>query len=412
MRSSPAPPPPRLPAPCSTAAAQDNGGPVSDPNIITDGNITWSGPGGDATGVGTDQQGLGSAYQYFWPCCGGNDTDFFQYIGPGLSGAGLGAAGQAGGGYVGRTFGLLQASNGLPTPDPQWPFAGGANFAVNPVNSADVVISSSVGRIFVTQNSGVTWFDIGDPGGLRQPEQLQPRARLRRPGPQLPRQASATSATSSTSAPRPGRSTSPRMVVAAARATTGSISPPVWTAKPIKSIITDPIRGSHDAYAVTTDGVFYMANSIPSATNRRRPGSTSPATSKPGVLDLRPDLRPDDRHGNSVTLNQAITLSAIMADWRYQIPNQSDQPQPRALTRCCTSARAAPAATARGCSSRSTTARRGPSSPTRRMVPSRREAIYLTSPSPTSTCRWATSTPTRACPSWPARTRHSSLPAH
>ena len=47
----------------------------------------------------------------------------------------------------------------------------------------------------------------------------------------LPR-ASATSATSSTSAPRPGRSTSPRTVVAAARATTGSISPPVWTARP------------------------------------------------------------------------------------------------------------------------------------------------------------------------------------
>ena len=39
-------------------SAQDDGGPVSDPNIITDGNITWSGPGGDATGVGTDQQGL------------------------------------------------------------------------------------------------------------------------------------------------------------------------------------------------------------------------------------------------------------------------------------------------------------------------------------------------------------------
>ena len=40
-------------------SAQDNGGPVSDPNIITNGNITWSGPSGDATGVGTDQQGAG-----------------------------------------------------------------------------------------------------------------------------------------------------------------------------------------------------------------------------------------------------------------------------------------------------------------------------------------------------------------
>ena len=44
VRPSPAAPPPRSPAPCSMAAAQDNGGPVSDPNILTDGNITWSGP--------------------------------------------------------------------------------------------------------------------------------------------------------------------------------------------------------------------------------------------------------------------------------------------------------------------------------------------------------------------------------
>ena len=41
-------------------SAQDDGGPVSDPNIITNGNITWSGPGGDATGVGTDQQVAGN----------------------------------------------------------------------------------------------------------------------------------------------------------------------------------------------------------------------------------------------------------------------------------------------------------------------------------------------------------------
>ena len=32
-------------------SSQDNGGPVSDPNILTDGNITWIGPAGDATGV-------------------------------------------------------------------------------------------------------------------------------------------------------------------------------------------------------------------------------------------------------------------------------------------------------------------------------------------------------------------------
>ena len=43
-------------------SAQDNGGPRRrDPNVLTNGNITWGGPGGDATGVATDQQGRGTA---------------------------------------------------------------------------------------------------------------------------------------------------------------------------------------------------------------------------------------------------------------------------------------------------------------------------------------------------------------
>ena len=114
-------------------SAQDNGGPASTPNVLDNGNISWAGPGGDATGVATDQQGNGTVYQYFWPCCGGGDTDFFQVNG------------------VGRTFGLLQASGGLPTPDPQWPFTGGANFAVNPLNGNQIMISSAAGRIFSTE---------------------------------------------------------------------------------------------------------------------------------------------------------------------------------------------------------------------------------------------------------------------
>ena len=69
-------------------SAQDDGGPVSSPNVVTNGNIEWAGPGGDATGVGTNQQGTGTAYQYFWPCCGGADTNFFQFIGPGLAAPG------------------------------------------------------------------------------------------------------------------------------------------------------------------------------------------------------------------------------------------------------------------------------------------------------------------------------------
>ena len=62
---------------------------------------------------------------------------------------------------IGRTFGLLQASNGLPTPDPQWTLPGIANISVNPVNGMDVIITSQTGNVFATSNGGVTWFDIG-----------------------------------------------------------------------------------------------------------------------------------------------------------------------------------------------------------------------------------------------------------
>src|SRR5258705_519635 len=92
--------------------AQDNGSLASDPNVLDNGNIIWSGPEGDGAGVATDQTGSGTLYTYNWPCCGGNGTDFFAVNG------------------VGRTFGLLQDSQPGNTPDPQWPFLGGSTFAV------------------------------------------------------------------------------------------------------------------------------------------------------------------------------------------------------------------------------------------------------------------------------------------
>src|SRR5262249_54913969 len=117
-------------------SAQDNGGPFSDPNLLNNGNLSWRNGGGDATGVATDQTGHGTLYQYWWPCCGGRNVDFFQVNG------------------VGETNGLLLASNGLPTPDPQWPSTGGSTFAVNPINRDQVIMSSIVsGRLFRMENA-------------------------------------------------------------------------------------------------------------------------------------------------------------------------------------------------------------------------------------------------------------------
>src|SRR5258706_8353504 len=123
--------------------AQDNGSLASDPNVLDNGNIIWSGPEGDGAGVATDQTGSGTLYTYNWPCCGGNGTDFFAVNG------------------VGRTFGLLQDSQPGNTPDPQWPFLGGSTFAVNPINGDQIIMSSQAVRVFGTTRQwrvgGGTW---------------------------------------------------------------------------------------------------------------------------------------------------------------------------------------------------------------------------------------------------------------
>ncbi len=289
--------------------------------------------------MATDQQGWAAAYQYFWPCCGGNDTDFFQYIGPGLSGAGLSPAGQAGGGYVGRTFGLLQASNGLPTPDPQWPYRAGRQLRRQPGQQHRRRHQLERRPDLRHPEQGVTWFDIGDPGGLRQPRQLQPRAGLRRPDPSAPEgvgnlgnfiYVGTQTGQIYVTQDGGGNGTSNNWINISAG----------LDGEAIQSIITDPIRGSHDAYAVTTNGVFYIPDSIPSGGNADL-GQHHRQHPQPGVLHLRPDLRPDERRRNAIKLNQALTLSSIVADWRYQIPVRPDRPQPGHITRCCTSARAA-----------------------------------------------------------------------
>ncbi len=308
-------------------SAQDDGGPVSSPNILTTGDLTWNGPGGDAAGVGTDQQGLGTAYQYFWPCCGGDDTNFFQYIGPGTSGSGLSFTGNISGNYVGRTNGLLQSSNNLPTPDSQWPYKGGANFAVNPVNGNDVVISSATGAIFTTSDQGVQWFEVGSAADFGSPGSFSVALAYGAPDPNAPAGIGnlgnfiyVGTETGEVYVTQDGGGSG---IISGTNSNWTEISTGLTGS--IKSITTDPTRGSHDAYAVTTTGVFYIANSIESSTNPT-----------PTWVNITGDLADSIKNqtysifgqtydpltdGNSVTYNQVSTLSSIVADWRYMIPN-------------------------------------------------------------------------------------------
>src|SRR5262249_18997512 len=70
---------------------------------------------------------------------------------------------------------------------------------------------------------------------------------------------------------------------------------------PVVKIVADPVRGSHDAYAATTKGVFYNAN------------VTDPATSWVPVTGSRLGA------GNPPASLQFLTTLA--ADWRDKIPN-------------------------------------------------------------------------------------------
>ena len=112
---------------------QGRGFPRSAKDVISTGNLNWVGPTGDGTGIATDQTGSGTVYEYAWPCCGAGPTpyDFFRVQ-------------QPGGSFQGRTFGLLQPGDTpIPPGNGQWPFAGGSNFAVNPIDNTAVVMSSA-----------------------------------------------------------------------------------------------------------------------------------------------------------------------------------------------------------------------------------------------------------------------------
>jgi len=294
-------------------AAQDNGGPASDPNILSDGNLVWNNTPGfasqvlNSSGVAVDQQGLGTLYQYFFPGSGGDFTDFFQANG------------------TGRTFGLLQQSNNLPTPDPQWTLPGIANFTVNPVDGKELVISSETGNVFVTSNGGETWFDIGAASVFGNPGNASLAMAYGAPDPNAPEGLGNLG-----NFIYVGTSTGQLYVTQDGG---GSGTSNNWInistgldGSQIKSIVTDPARGSHDAYAVTQKGVYFIANSIPSATNPTPTwvNITGNIFKLPYTLfgqNYDPTTDP-----NAITYNLTNSLNSIVADWEYTIPNNPANP--------------------------------------------------------------------------------------
>ena len=300
--------------------AQDDGAPASSPNALATGDIRWGNTSGsiegDGSGVATDQTGTGTQYAYQWPCCGGNITDFFQVNG------------------VGRTSGLIQQSGTGQVPDPQWPYLSPAytaagiamgNFAVNPVNGDQVIISSNAGRIFATNNQGLQWQVIGAPAFLD--GTYAPALAFGAPDPNDPTGATNNFLYAGTVGGNifvtftgGGSPTTNNWI----NITNGDLA---GNTAGVLRIIPSPIRGSHEAYAVTTNGVYHIAESNP---NANVPAALKTWTRINGPVDALGNPTTSNLFGmNNHPFNDpnlgadTLTkyLTSLEVDWRYTIPD-------------------------------------------------------------------------------------------
>ena len=212
---------------------------------------------------------------------------------------------------VGRIFGLYQTSNSGDTPDPQFPFRAGSNVVVNPLSADQLLVSSQAGRIFSTTTRGNVWSEIGNPSALD--GTYAPALTYGAPDP---------------APPGGGLGALNNYIFAGTQGgkifvtfTAGGGSGNAWTplsagldGSPVKMIVTDPTRGSHDAYAVTANGVYYMPNS--------RTGGTWQNVTGNLFSVLRGQFN-DPTLGTQTALR---SLNAIQADYRYVIPDDFTNP--------------------------------------------------------------------------------------
>ena len=268
----------------------------SSSGILTTGNTTWVGqtvPSG-GTSVATDQTGAGTVYDYANPFWSQAATNFFQVNG------------------VGRTTGLLTSTTGpTPTRDAQWPaffdqgdLTAGSDFAVNPVNGNEIVISSQNGgqgpQIFSTENQGQNWNVIGtqtDLDGTYAPALAYGAPTTGNPVDTFI-YAGTTGGSIFVTFTGGGNGTSNNWI---------NISKGL-DGSPVEAIVTDPNHNTTDAYAVTQKGIYFMADS--SATNASWTNITA-------NLDT---LMHTALNNPSYTQLAVSMLTSLVADWRYASP--------------------------------------------------------------------------------------------
>jgi subtilisin-like proprotein convertase family protein/sugar lactone lactonase YvrE len=255
--------------------ANNVGFPTSDPHLLDNGNLLWSGPLGSGSGVATDQTGTGNAYSFQWPGFGIYSslalTNFFL-VNP------------QGSGYISRTgtggTSLVQVNGG----DPQWPFMsvnptvtvsqyGGAStplnlpnsrFAVNPINGDQIVISSESGRIFRSRDQGRDWAPIADPTAANTPASggYSPALAYGAPDPLDPNHQLDDFIYAGTTKGTMWVTLDGGSHWVNISNPSGPSTGPVLDGSPILSISTNPIRGSHEAYVVTERGIYHVTFNV------------------------------------------------------------------------------------------------------------------------------------------------------
>jgi len=212
---------------------------------------------------------------------------------------------------VGKTFRLYQTSNPGNTPDAQWPFRQGYNLTVNPLSGDQILISSQAGRVFATTTRGDIWSEIGNPGVLGNSEAQALAYGAPDPAP-----------------PGGGLGNLNNYVFAGTVAgrifvtfTGGGGAGNTWKeisagldGSPVKMIVTNPTRGSHEAYAVTERGVYHIADSFTGT-------AWTPVTGN--LFSVARGQFNDPTLG---TQQAILSLTAIQADWRYLIPDDFANP--------------------------------------------------------------------------------------
>jgi subtilisin-like proprotein convertase family protein len=276
-------------------AAQDNGVPVSG-KVLTTGDLNWTGPLGDAQSVVTDQTGSGTVYDYQWPSNNAlNDPNkFLQLVLPGSN-------------PVSRVNGLLQVGDNPANNLGQWPFEGGSNVVVNPINKSTAIVSSSVGRVFRTTDiiNGLQWFSIAEPSDL----DSSYAGALAFGAPDVSSNANLDNFIYA-------GTTNGNIFVTFKGGGAGNWvkTTGLSNAGPIQTIVADTTRGTHDAYAVAQNGVYYLADAT---------------ASSPKWVNITGNLFSIkyNAFGQAALAGLELkSLTSLAVDWRYHILDSGSNP--------------------------------------------------------------------------------------